>query len=58
MNAVVSRIDRFGQHHTVTKAWNMEREARHIEANRPNPEHVAHLRAGIAEFRRLLRARD
>jgi ParB/RepB/Spo0J family partition protein len=37
--------------------WTMEREQRHQEFSRPIPEHVAHLRAGIKEFRSLLNYR-
>jgi hypothetical protein len=35
-------------------SWTPEREARRRVHNAPNPEHVKHLRAGIAEFRKLL----
>jgi ParB family chromosome partitioning protein len=37
--------------------WSMERETRYRALHCPDPEHVKHLRAGIAEFRRLLERR-
>jgi hypothetical protein len=40
------------------RPWTAEQEQRYQDARRPNPAHVAHLRAGIQEFRALLEARS
>jgi ParB/RepB/Spo0J family partition protein len=45
----VQNIDSF-------QTWTYEREMRYRALHKPNPQHVAQLRAGIQEFRRLLEA--